>query len=230
MALNWTTTDRASINGVKCLVYGPSGAGKTRLCGTAPGVIFLSAEKGLLSLKRWKLPALEIRTVDDLNDAFVWVRDKGLAAGLRTVALDSISEIAEHILANAKPQFKDPRKAFGEMLEKTVEVIKGFRDLEGWNVVVTAKQGQVVDEATGAVLFGPSTPGKALEQELPYLFDEVLQISRIQPPDLSKPPYHWLRTRGDFQYTAKDRSDALDPAGEPADLNHVFQKISAAVA
>ena len=42
--------------GVKVLVYGAPGAGKTRLCATAPKPFILSAESGLLSLRKEKLP------------------------------------------------------------------------------------------------------------------------------------------------------------------------------
>lgn len=43
MALNWSTTDKeASGHGVKILVYGRAGMGKTRLCGTAPSPVILS--------------------------------------------------------------------------------------------------------------------------------------------------------------------------------------------
>ena len=51
MALKFTTTNQAAqLHGVKALVYGPSGAGKTTLCATAPAPIIISAEAGLLSL------------------------------------------------------------------------------------------------------------------------------------------------------------------------------------
>lgn len=52
MALKWTTTDRASISqGVKMLVYGASGSGKTGLCATLPAPLIISAEGGLLRLR-----------------------------------------------------------------------------------------------------------------------------------------------------------------------------------
>ena len=47
------TDDPQIFSGVKCVVYGPAGGGKTRLLATAPSPIILSAEKGLLSLKKF---------------------------------------------------------------------------------------------------------------------------------------------------------------------------------
>lgn len=50
MAINLRNTNDVSINGVKVLVYGQAGAGKTHLIRTLPHPVILSAEGGLLSL------------------------------------------------------------------------------------------------------------------------------------------------------------------------------------
>ena len=68
MALKLTTTKQAAqLNGLKMLVYGASGAGKTRLCATtgAPTVI-ISAESGLLSLRDSDIPVIEVQTLEDV--------------------------------------------------------------------------------------------------------------------------------------------------------------------
>lgn len=242
MAENWTTSDAAELHGIKALAYGGAGSGKTMQVATLPRPVLISAENGGLSLKRrniekvfgagrtditYDIPILEIRQVGDLESAYQAMSK--YSTQFDSAALDSVSEIAETILKNAKPQYKDPRKAYGDMLEQMLDVLKKFRDLRGKHVYMSAKQGRFDDEVSGAALFGPMTPGKALSQELPYLFDLVLQLSRVQPPDLTKPPYHIFRTAPDFSYQAKDRSGVLDPRGEPADMGHIIRKISAAV-
>ena len=50
MAINLKTTATIESSGVKVLVYGQAGSGKTTLIRTAPAPLILSAEAGLLSL------------------------------------------------------------------------------------------------------------------------------------------------------------------------------------
>ena len=84
--------------GVKVLVYGRPGAGKTRLCATAPSPIILSAESGLLSLADEDIPVQTITSIDDLNEVYAWLLGSEEAKDFKTVCLDSVSEIAEQVL------------------------------------------------------------------------------------------------------------------------------------
>lgn len=224
MALNFTTTDKASAeHGVKVLVYSESGIGKTTLCATAPAPVIISAESGLLSLKNFSIPVIQIKTLQDLNDAYNWIAaGKQGADQFQTICVDSITEIAEVILAAAKKTVKDPRQAYGELIEKTLEAIKNFRDLPGRNVYMAAKMERAKDELSGIMMYGPSMPGAKLGPALPYYFDEVFNLRVMQTTDGQK--YRALVTQPDIQYVAKDRSGSLAPI-EPPDLNAIFNKI-----
>lgn len=211
--------------GVKCAVYGKAGRGKTLLCATAPNPVILSAEGGLLSLSGLRLPFIQIKTVGDLTNAHLWASQSREARQFQTICLDSVSEIAETVLANAKAQVKDPRQAYGELIDKMTDVIRAFRDLQGFNVVMTAKQEYVKDEQSGVVSNGPSLPGKTLTKDFPYFFDELFQIDIGKLPDMTE--YRFLRTQPDFSNEAKDRSGRLDPIEEP-NLTKIFNKINAA--
>lgn len=225
MALQFTTTDRAAVNqGVKCLIYGKSGAGKTFLAKTAPTPIILSAESGILSLRDVSMPMIVIKTVAELAEVHQWALNSAEARYFETLYLDSISEIGEVILANAKAQVKDPRQAYGELIEKTLATIKAFRDLPGKNVVMAAKQEPIKDEMSGIVTYGPSMPGSKLGPQLPYLFDEVFRLAVNKTPQGVE--YRFLQTRPDLQYDGKDRSGALDAIERP-DLSYLFSKIHA---
>mgnify|MGYP000196209797 CR=1 FL=1 len=227
MALTFTTTDQAAqLHGVKALVYGPSGSGKTALCATAPSPIILSAEAGLLSLRKFQIPVIEIKTVEDLTEAHRWCQQSAEARQFATVCIDSISEIGEVVLANAKLQVKDPRQAYGELIEKMTRTIRAFRDLRGKHVYMAAKMEPVKDETTGIVRYMASMPGSKLGPQLPYLFDEVFRLGINKTPQGEQ--YRFLQTQPDLQYDAKDRSGALDTI-EPPDLNHVITKILGAM-
>jgi hypothetical protein len=95
MAIQLKRTDGLSANGVKMLVYGASGAGKTTSIATLPAPIILSAEGGLLSLAGADIPFIEISSMTDLMEAYTWLTTSSEASGFESVALDSISEIAE---------------------------------------------------------------------------------------------------------------------------------------
>jgi hypothetical protein len=223
MALNFTTTDRAAqLNGVKVLVYGQAGAGKTVLASTAPAPFLISAEGGELSLRNVQIPMVKITTVDDLRDVYAWCERSAEAKQFQTICIDSLSEIAEVVLNNAKRQVKDPRQAYGELIEKMESTIRLFRDLPGRNVYMSAKMEPTKDELTGVVKYGPAMPGSKLGAKLPYFFDEVFRLGINKTPQGES--YRFLQTQPDLQYEAKDRSGVLAPV-EPPHLTQLFSKI-----
>lgn len=238
MALEFTSANAASdTGGVKALVYGGSGVGKTLLSATAPVPLLISAESGLLSLRKANLerifgvgtPGIEydvkvikVNSVEDLTEAHRWCKANAWSSGFRTIGLDSISEIMEVILSNAKRQVKDPRQAYGELIEKGQNLVREFRDLPGLNVYVAAKMEPSKDELTGIVKYGPSVPGSKLGPSLPYFFDEVFRLGINK--DTQGNPYRFLQTQPDIQYEAKDRSGMLAPVEYPH-LGAVFGKV-----
>ena len=66
------TTEIAS-SGVKLLVYGQAGAGKTTLIRTLPTPLVLSAEGGLLSIQDADLPFVEITDIGTLRETYSWL-------------------------------------------------------------------------------------------------------------------------------------------------------------
>lgn len=216
-----TTTDQINLaNGIKSLVYGRSGAGKTRLLATAPWPVIISAEQGLLSLRDKKIDVLEINQLDDLNKAHDYLT--GPAKNFfYSIGIDSISDIAEKCLTNAKAGTKDGRQAYGTMQDQVWEVIRALRDIKGKQVITIAKAEYVKDDTTGITRWAPSMPGKRLTQGLAYHFDEVMHLGVYRG---SGGEFTALQTQSDLQYEAKDRSGALDFFEYP-DLTAVFNKI-----
>ena len=172
MSIKITSTKDAKAHGLKICVYGPAGAGKTRLCATTPDpdkTLIVSAEAGLLSLREHDIAVTVIESIDDLRAVHEFLTG---SHPYTWVIIDSLSEIAEQCLAHEKTQTTNGMRAYGEMGDIMFKLIRAFRDLPGINVVMTAKQGHVQDE-DGRVMFGPLLPGKQLSQGLAYLFDEV---------------------------------------------------------
>ena len=221
MAINVKTTGSMAANGVKVLVYGQAGAGKTSLIKTLPSPIVLSAEGGLLSIQDADLPFIEITSMTELQEAYTWLTSSDEAKSYKSVALDSISEIAEVCLNTEKKATKDPRQAYGAMQEQMADIIRAFRDLPGRHVYMSAKLEKTQDEM-GRVLYAPSMPGNKTGQALPYFFDEVLAL-RVEK-DGDGATQRALMCDSDGLWLAKDRSGKLD-AWEAPDLSAVFAKI-----
>ena len=221
MAINVKTTGSLSANGVKVLVYGQAGAGKTSLIKTLPSPIVLSAEGGLLSIQDADLPFIEIASMTDLQEAYKWLTESDDAKAYKSVALDSISEIAEVVLNAEKKATKDPRQAYGAMQEQMADIIRAFRDLPGRHVYMSAKLEKTQDEM-GRVLYAPSMPGNKTGQALPYFFDEVLAL-RVEK-DAEGVPQRGLMCDSDGLWLAKDRSGRLDSAAAALLLEQWLQE------
>jgi phage nucleotide-binding protein len=222
MAINLKNTSTLADDGcVKLLVYGQSGAGKTSLIKTLPNPVVLSAEGGLLSIAGSNIPYIEIKNVKDVDEAYMWLQESAEAKVFESVAIDSISEIAEVVLSVERKLTKDPRQAYGEMQNKIAKIIRDFRDLFGRHVYMSAKMEKVQDEM-GRILYGPSMPGSKTAQALPYFFDEVLAL-RVEK-DSEGLNHRALMCDGDGAWNAKDRSGKLE-SWEAPDLGEIIRKI-----
>lgn len=233
-----STRQAAELQGLKILIYGAPGAGKTTLAATtAEPTVILSAEAGLLSLREHDIPVIEVKTIDDVKEAYSFLATSHEGRQFHWVVLDSLSEIGEVCLSAEKKACRDPRQAYGCLQEHMYELIRAFRDLPGRNVYFSAKmQAEKIDivetRTNGAItsqvsvgskiVYSPSMPGIKLGQALPYFTDFVLalRVEKDADGNLSR----WLQTQPDDSYIAKDRSGALMPFEVP-DLAAIAAKV-----
>ena len=198
-------------------MYGFSGVGKTVLCATAPKPIILSAEKGLLSLSGLDIPFIEIKSIQDIGNAFDYLKKDDV---YETICIDSLSEVAETVLIEFKKENKDGRQAYMQLASSVTSLIRNFRDLPNKNVVFVSKAKKETDEETGASSIEPYAPGQVIKFNIPYMTDEVFYM------DVDKKGNRIIQTQANRRFVAKDRSGKLDPQ-EPADLTAIFNKIRA---
>lgn len=241
MAITFTYTEEESIsNGVKIMTYGPAGVGKTMLVATLPRPVLISAESGLLSLSRaniervfgvdtpgisYNIPVIKIDSIEDLNEAYEYCTTSPDMDGFDTVALDSITEIMERILAHAKEVNKDPRAAYGDLATQGETLIRKFRDIDGKHVYMSSKMAPFKDELSGITKYGPMAPGSKLGPAIPYFFDELFAY-RADGVDEAGASYRFLQTFPDIQYEGKDRSGSLLSQEFPH-LGDIIAKIQA---
>ena len=210
MAIKIQKTANIEDNGVKCVVYGGAGVGKTRLCATAPKPIIISAESGLLSLKDVDCDFIEIKKLRDLDEAYRYLKDSN---DYETICVDSLSEICEVVLEELKPNHKDKRQAYGEMADAILPMLKRFRDIKGKHVIFTSKMINVQDEDTLKVTQELFIPGKVLSNQIPYLVDELFYLN------MDRKGTQQMNTAPDRSAFAKDRSGALKAVEKPKDGN-----------
>ena len=199
--------------GIMMLIYGPAGSGKTVMCATAgEATLIISTEAGLLSIKDAPdtVQIAECNTRADVEEVLTFLENNKRPAW---VCVDSISEIAEVVLAEELKKNKDPRKAYGELAVIMTNIIKRFRDLTNTNILMTAKLDRVQDGMSTAMLYGPGMPGQKMGQALPYFFDlgGALRGDKDNEGKLVRA----LQTNRDGQWDAKDRSGKLEVYEHP---------------
>lgn len=223
MAINLQSTNTVVSAGIKMLVYGAAGTGKTCLIPTLPSPVILSAEGGLLSISDHNIPFIEVKSMDTLREAYAWLTESEEAKQFASVAIDSISEIAEVCLGNEKKVNKDPRAAYGEMQTTMAEAIRSFRDLPK-HVLMTAKLEKSQDEL-GRMLYSPSMPGNKTGQALPYQFDIVAAL-RVEK-DAEGATQRALMCDTDGLWQAKSRVRGVE-VWESPDLGEIISKAGGA--
>lgn len=239
MSLEIKVTSEAVPGPVRAAVFGLSGTGKTMLAASAPAPLLLNAERGLLSLSpqniakvygenqdwvTYNVPYIDVQNIAKLREIFSWLQTPD-ALKYKTIIIDSLSDIAEVVLAEAlqNPTVKDPRQAFGILGTDVLNLVRAFRDLPTHHhIVFLCKAEKVKDDVAGTTLVGMSFPGKMLQTGMPYLLDEVFAL------EISANGARQLRTRANWQYQCKDRSGALDELCYPS-LVHVFAKMGHAI-
>ncbi len=218
MAITFSTTKDAKKQGINVLVYGRPGVGKTVLCATTPRPIIISAESGLLSIADFDppIPVLAIENMADLQDAYEFVTKKKNLKKYDTICIDSITDVAEALLADLKRHEKDPRQAYGKLADQLGDLIRNFRDIKGKHVYMTAKSKKSTSDGDSEELFTPSMPGNVLTNSIAFWFDEVLALRMSQDDDDDDSGgKRYLQTQPDYKWDAKDRSGKLDPIEKP---------------
>lgn len=215
-----TLHDSGKIN---VLVYGESGAGKTRLALTCDRPLVISAEGGLMSLQGADIPYIEVTDIKTAREAVKYATQH--AAEYGTIIFDSLSEIAEIVLADLMQKTPDPRKVYPEMESAVTRLIRQLRELQ-CSVIWIAKQTTVSDDA-GRKSYVPMVPGSKFQYKLPYLLDLVgrLVVDTVTKEGGTQQLRRTLRFVSDGTFVAKDRSGKL-PELCPAHIGKIIERIN----
>lgn len=208
---------------INALIYGDSGVGKTRLALTCDRPLVISAEGGLLSLVGHDVPYIEVNDIKSAREAVGYAIKHASEYG--TIIFDSLSEIAEIVLADALQKTPDPRKAYPEAEAAVTRLIRQLRDLPC--SVIWIGKSTVVQDDMGRRIYAPMVPGSKFQDKLPYLLDLVgrLVVDTVQKEDGTVSHRRTLRFVPDGTFTAKDRSGKL-PELCPANISKIIERIN----
>ena len=228
------TTDTINEHRLKIVLSGISGSGKTFQAKTLTKnykPIIASMESGLMCLTDSSIPYVDL-TKDDKGDTipkhlrinrvmefYKYVLTDECKAKYDTLFIDSLTEIGQCLFDALRlkyPDNKDNLLVYGELGIKQKDLIKAFRDIPHYNVVITCLSNIEKDD-TGKRYTEFDIIGKTAKQ-LPGFMDLVLYI-RINADGTRE-----FVCNGTDSVVAKDRSSKLDKL-EPANLGSIFDKI-----
>ena len=218
-----TNTKDVTTNRFIGLIVGRSGCGKTYQCRylDEDTTLILSAESGLLCLKGTKFDVVNIKTMDELTEAYL-----NLSKGTKykTIFIDSLTEIAEVCLKNikaraSKDDLKNGFKVYGDYGDQLGALIKAFRDLDQYSVIMTCLTADVKDGLEIRKEY--NFPGEKVKNNIKSWMDEVLHLEVKEVDGVKK---RYFVTDDLISPLAKDRSGTLDQY-EEANIGNVMKKV-----
>lgn len=180
------SAETAEETGLKTLLYGPSGAGKTWLAATFPSPIILDIDGGLRTLFQLrpvlrfpKDPNRKLQILGEVREFFKLCKAEGKRAEPRfeTIVIDSLNALYRLVVADVLGQFDTSRQYddqltlqdYGKVNRVFLQVVGNFIQLP-FHVVMTAveKPREYEGQETR-----PNFKGKEIWPELQQMVDQI---------------------------------------------------------
>jgi phage nucleotide-binding protein len=227
------STKDIEVTGVKALIYGASGVGKTSLAKTLAHkkTCIISFENGLLSLKDVDIDVVnccadeENKPIEDaakimkLSETLVWLQEKEQKEKYQNIFVDSLTEIARTMLKALEKKHAGSTNKFivwNELADNMERLVRRLRDFTGYNVFFTALE-EIVQNNDSSIAI-PEFPGNATYPKVVAAFDEFFRMA------VDKDCNRALFCQPQSGFHAKDRSGELLAVEKPC-LQTVINKI-----
>jgi energy-coupling factor transporter ATP-binding protein EcfA2 len=226
------STNSVAENKIKAIIAGPSGSGKTtqvkHLKALRP--LLISAESGLLSVAGTGIDFLDISKDDSGNlipkenrikrlmEVYQYILTPEAREKYGLIYIDSLTEISQVLFDHLRkeyPERKDNLVLYGELGQKMRDIIKAFRDVPHYHVIMSCLT--TVDKDDSGRRFAAFDLIGSIKDRLPQFFDLVLYL-RVTAEGGRE-----IVCNQTDAITAKDRSGRLSPV-EPADLGAIITK------
>lgn len=171
----------AKTYGVKSIVYGPAGSGKTPIINTASRPILLACEPGMLSMRGSNVPTYATNNPDQIDEFFKWCFHSKESSNFDTICIDSGSQMAEIYLKKAERTNKHGLAAYGQMAEDTFKHLEGLYYLQQKHVYLVCKL-----DVLQSGMRRPYWPGKELHAKVPHLYDFILYVDTHNVPNVGQ--------------------------------------------
>lgn len=219
------------------LIYGHSGAGKTRLAGSADAVpelrrvLFIDVEGGTLTLKNTPYNEIEVVRVKSWQEMESVYNELLSGSYYNTVIIDSLTEIQKMSMDRIMKRLVDENeerdadvpgvREWNINIEQTRKYVRKFRDLPV-NTIFTALEHSEKNMRTGATRRKPSLSGKVKDEVAAFL-DIVVYLYTKEVGDENK---RMLLTGQTEDTVAKDRSNQLPLVIENPTMATIYEYLS----
>ena len=198
--------------GLKALIFGPAGTGKTPLLNTAPRPLLLATEPGLLSMKGSKIPTWEAYTPARIDEFFKWFFKSNETKNFDTLGIDSGSQIADIYLIDAQKNNKHGLKAYGEMADNTMEHLRTLYYTRYKHTYMICKE--EIKDIDGQTMRRPYFPGQVLPIQVPHLYDFIIPCAKTNVPNVQREVLAF-QCVGNYNILSRNRTGNLNQFEEP---------------
>jgi hypothetical protein len=170
------------------------------------------------------IEGFEVGSFADLKEAYQLLLSPDFKTRYQYVFIDSLTEISGRCLESVKAKYPSKTDSFnlwGEFSDNLTHIIKAFRDLTAYSVVMTCLPATQLDDLNRRYV-GCAVSGKQLQERLPSYFDLVLYM--INKEDEDGTGHRVFITSPSDRYPGKDRSGRLSQIEKP-DLGYLRNKI-----
>lgn len=211
--------------GVKALIYGKPGGGKTPVINTAPRPVLMACEPGLLSMRDSLVPTWEAYTPGRIKEFFDWLTGSAEARNFDTVGIDSVSQMAEIVVEQMLDKYSHGLKAYGEMARQIMEWMNVLFYMEQKHTYLICKMGTVDFGQGSGLTVRPYFPGQDLNVRIPHLYDEILYLGKLRVPGVMNEVQAFQTSEAGGIF-ARDRSGRLS-LFEPPNFGAIVSKAMA---
>lgn len=203
--------------GVKSVLYGPAGTGKTPISGsTSPRPVLLATEPGLLSMRGSTVPTWVAPTKDKIDEFMKWFEHSNEARNYDTLIIDSISQMCEIALNDAKKRIRHGLQQYGDMADYIYPYMERLYFMQNKHMILIAKE-----EVENATFRRPYFPGNQLKVQIPHRYDCILRLAKTPVPGVGETTAFQCNASVDVM--ARNRIGTLADF-EPPDFNALIKK------
>jgi len=188
-------TKDMTIGASKILIYGASGSGKTNFLRSAPHILIVDVDRGLLTLKGENIKYIQPNSYNDILELLHPTTFEGLIEKhkIKIMGWDGLHDMSRLTLLECcrSSQHEFPlQRDWMCHHQRMAQIVAAALEFPG-TVVFTSLQDWARDEKYGDMLGGVKVPGK-IGGYIPKMFDYLFH-SEVHPDSKGNPQYY-LRT------------------------------------